>query len=293
MNADEQIYGRYGGRDAASAESRMSLAGLKYAMEAALAAHRRPAKPKSINLAKRPQLIEQYAAAKGRQGCIHCHNIYQFRHADWSAAGQWRKEFAWTYPLPDNVGLSLEVDVGNRVRSVALDSPAHKVGLRAGDLLESMNGIAVASLADAQHGLHRAPEKGQLPVSWLRDGKKMTGILTLADGWRRSDLSWRRSATELVSSFIVRGPDLSPAEKKALGLDPTRLAFRVQKPILLQPEQAGVKENDVVLGIDNQTLQMTADQFTDYLRGYYQAGERVTLNLIRNGMPFNLPVTLR
>ena len=40
LNAKEHIYGRYGGRDAGSADGRLSLAGLRYALRAALAAHR-------------------------------------------------------------------------------------------------------------------------------------------------------------------------------------------------------------------------------------------------------------
>src|SRR5438552_4228565 len=40
LSPDEMVYGRYGGRDARSPDSRLSLAGLRYAMAQALAAHR-------------------------------------------------------------------------------------------------------------------------------------------------------------------------------------------------------------------------------------------------------------
>ena len=42
LNADETIYGRYGGRDAKSAERRISLTGLRYAMDKALETHKKP-----------------------------------------------------------------------------------------------------------------------------------------------------------------------------------------------------------------------------------------------------------
>ena len=74
---------------------------------------------------------------------------------------------------------------------------------------------------------------------------------------------------------------------------PDRLAFRVDKPILKQPMDAGVREGDIILGINNQNLAMTREQFIEYLRGHYQAGERVTLNILRGGKPHNLPVTLK
>ena len=41
LNADETIYGRYGGRDATDAEARLSPKGLRYALERALEAHKR------------------------------------------------------------------------------------------------------------------------------------------------------------------------------------------------------------------------------------------------------------
>ena len=40
MNAEEKIYGRFGGRDPDSPDRYLTLAGLKYALRAALAAHR-------------------------------------------------------------------------------------------------------------------------------------------------------------------------------------------------------------------------------------------------------------
>ena len=45
LNAEERIYGRYGGRGGESADARLSLAGLHYAMKAALDAHRRKVVP--------------------------------------------------------------------------------------------------------------------------------------------------------------------------------------------------------------------------------------------------------
>src|SRR5438093_12015904 len=79
LNADEQIYGRYGGRDAASAESRISLAGLRNAMQAALDAYHSgrlaprgeggPAsRSAAATLLQGPKLlVENYPAAKTRR----------------------------------------------------------------------------------------------------------------------------------------------------------------------------------------------------------------------------------
>jgi hypothetical protein len=41
FSADEQVYARYGGRDAESADSRQSLEGLRYTMASVLKMHSR------------------------------------------------------------------------------------------------------------------------------------------------------------------------------------------------------------------------------------------------------------
>src|SRR5260370_42345746 len=97
--------------------------------------------------------------------CIHCHQVYEFRRDALKAAGQWRREDRWVYPLPENVGLILELDQGDRLHAVTLDSPAGRAGLRAGDTLRTLNGMPVASFADVQYALPRAPAKGQIPGS--------------------------------------------------------------------------------------------------------------------------------
>ena len=56
----------------------------------------------------------------------------------------------------------------------------------------------------------------------------------------------------------MRGDDLSAEEKQALGLSEKRLAFR-QGPFVSEPaQQAGIRQNDIILGVDGKTLEMTA-----------------------------------
>ena len=117
MNADETIYGRYGGRDASSDDNRLSLAGLKYAAEQALVRHKDATGEKPASRAA-AILVEQMPGAKAikRQECVHCHQINEFRRADLKAAGKWNRDDLWIYPLPENVGITLDVDRGDLVK---------------------------------------------------------------------------------------------------------------------------------------------------------------------------------
>lgn len=295
LSTDEHIYGRYGGRDARSADGQLSLAGLRYALRAALAAHRRaPPEPPTVR-SEKPLLVEEYPAAQTlRKGeCIHCHQVYEFRRAALKAAGRWNREERWIYPLPENIGLTLEVDQGDRLRAVAPQSPAGKAGLHAGDTLRTVNGRPVASFADVQYALHRAPAKGRISITWQSGRATKTAALELANGWRETNLTWRPSLLDVLPSLTLYGDDLTAEEKNALGLSAKRLAFRQQKPVHSLAQAAGVQEGDVITGIDGQVLEMTMLEFLAHVRKNYLLGDRIVLNVIRGDKRLDLPLTLR
>src|SRR5262245_18573971 len=91
LNADGRVYGPYGGRTPDSASGHHSLAGLRHALDAALAAHRREPPAAKAGPPRRPHTAEQYpAAARLSPGaCIHCHNVSEFRREALQAAGKW------------------------------------------------------------------------------------------------------------------------------------------------------------------------------------------------------------
>lgn len=294
LNADGVVYGRYGGRDAESADSRVSLAGLLYAMTAALERHRRGDVGRGREDKKSPRTVEQFSASRRlpARACVHCHQVYDLRRESLQAAGKWRLDEVWVYPLPENIGLTLDVDRGDRVSRVAADSAAARAGIRAGDHLRTINDRSIASFADVQYALHRAPASGSLTIVWQHEGRTKNGELALAEGWRKTDISWRWSLRGLDPSPWVHGDDLSSEEKKALGLSAKRLAFR-QGPFVSEPAQrAGIRQNDVILGIDGKTLEMTTRQFGAYVRLNCKVGERVTYNILRNGKRLDIPLRL-
>jgi serine protease Do len=294
LSPDEKVYDRYGGRDGDSADDRLSLAGLRYAADRALAAHRHAAADQSVRAAGPRETVDRYPAVKRLKetACIHCHQVYDFRREVAETAGKWRLDDVWVYPLPENVGLTLEVDLGDRLRSVAADSPAGRAGLHAGDTLTEVNGVPVASQADVQYGLHRAPPSGQVTVGWRRDGREMSGRIVLPEGWRKTDISWRASTRSLGPSPCVQGEDLTAEEKRALGLSEKGLAFRQENFVHPAARRAGVRQNDIVIGIDGNSPEMTARQFTAHVRLNYRAGDVVSLKILRDGHRQEVPLKL-
>jgi serine protease Do len=202
LSADGRVYGRFGGRDGKSAEGHLSLAGLRYAMASALQAHRQGARATGASPNRTPLFAEEISGitALRTDSCVHCHQIYTARRQNLVKQGRWNDSMFWVYPLPENVGLTLDNDQQDRVRGVRANSSASRAGIRPGDILREVNGISIASFGDAQYALHRAPASGSIPVSWQRGGERMSGRLQLTDGWRRTDWSWRPS----LRSFLPR-----------------------------------------------------------------------------------------
>jgi S1-C subfamily serine protease len=179
------------------------------------------------------------------------------------------------------------------IKSVASGSAADRVGLKAGDILDRLGGNAVFSFADAQYGLHRAPTKGEIPVSWKRNGKTQSANLNVTEGWRKTNITWRPSLLDQLPSLRVYGIELTAKEKKALGLGEKSLAFRQDNLVHPDAQAVGIRENDIIVGLNNQNLEMSMEEFLGHVRRNFLVGDRITLNVIRAKKRLDLPMKLR
>jgi len=294
LNAEERVYGRYGGRDGTGPDSLQTLEGLKYAMQQALAVHKEEAHLKPATAISPPLRVEDYPAAKKRRGeCIHCHQVNEFRREAERAAGTWSRDSMHMYPYPENVGLSFHLDRVNVVKRVQSGSAAEKAGLQAGDVVTEVNKLRTLSWSDVQFALHKAPAQGKVPITWRRGAETRTAELELAAGWKATNYTWRPSVLDLLPSLGLFGEDLTPKEKEQLGLKPTRLAFRQDRFVGGDERKAGVRQGDIIIGVDGKEIEGPVEGFLAYVRRNYIAGDEIKLNVIRDGMRIDLPMKLR
>ncbi|HEX3148232.1 MAG TPA: Trx7/PDZ domain-containing (seleno)protein [Gemmataceae bacterium] len=293
LSADETIYGRYGGRDGKSDTGRLSLPGLKYAMQKALDRHK-AGSAKTVERAK-PIRAEDFASAKKRRGneCIHCHLVNEFRRADAKAAGTWNRDDRWFYPLPENVGLALNTDRADIVKAVLDNSPAAKLGIKAGDTLVTLNGLPVASNADVQYALNNGPKSGKIPIEWKRSTDQMAGDLQVVDGWRKTNLSWRPSLFDILPMLPVSAEDLTADEKKKLGIPEAQAAFRQDKYVHSTLKAIGMKAGDVIVRLDGKTVEGSMDDFLAMVRREHLVGDSAELTVLRDGKAVELKITLK
>lgn len=290
LSADEVVYGRYGGRDAAGDMNRISLAGMRYAAGRALDQHKVGGKPPERAAPMKAEDFKGYKARKGNN-CLHCHQINTFRWDEARAAGTFVKEQLRMYPPPENVGFELEVDQGDVVRKVVEGSPAAKAGLNADDRVVRIDDKMLASYADAQHALHHA--KSPVAVSWVRAGRLMDGKLVLADGWRNTDPAWRTSRLDTTPTLQLSGADLSAADKKGLGLPESQAAVRQDKFVHSTLKAAGLKAGDVVIAIDGKPVLGAMEEMLARVRRDHVVGDEVVLDVRRDGQAVEVRLKLK
>src|SRR5262245_50718631 len=176
LDADLNIYSRYGGRDEASADGRQSKESLLTTMGEVLEVHqrrqaradRRTSSQDNDRRSVRSAPTEIPSPTRGggehlqrgrldfgfhpppgngttpadipclkraHQGCVHCHQVREFRLLQDFHDGKFQREQLFVYPLPENIGLNFDRDHGHRIKEVLPDSPAAMAGLAVGDIV--------------------------------------------------------------------------------------------------------------------------------------------------------------
>jgi serine protease Do len=306
MDADGHVYARYGSQDWRSSAARMSIPGLKAAMREVLAMHRgrKPAADRQPN--DGTQLVPEkrltvadfpaFARSGGARGeCYHCHFANNARFAQLRADGKFKKEMLFQYPLPENLGITLDVDANTLVASVRPDSPAARAGIRAGDRVVQANTTPVVTPADLQFVLNDVPDPGSVTLHLKRSGERPPpAVLQLPRGWRRTDISWRPSQDAIPPTVGIWAVDLTDEQRKQRGLAADRMALRVSF-FFPGPQwsktRGDLQMNDVIVGIDGEQLpRMSTRQFHSRFRLAFNVGDTATLNVLRGSERREIPV---
>jgi serine protease Do len=294
MNADMTVYGRYGARKDSS-DVLFSTAGLKQAMKRALEIHKgypanRPSlatkNVKTPIAAKTPESMPaieiQFRNPDIPRNCIHCHHVWKgVRRSLMSEKKPLPNNLLWVYPMPDAIGLSIDVADGARVASVAAGSPAAKAGALVDDVVLSINGAPMLSIADFQFALHHVPDQTTLKVEVRRGADKKTLSVALAGEWRKAtDFTWRTSCGDVRIGMTL--DPLSDAERKAVGLRAGGMKIKAAWP-KGPAGMAGFLAGDVILALNGQPVPDKETEFIAYVRQKFLPGQKIKLSIVRAG----------
>jgi hypothetical protein len=302
------IYGRFGTRSDRPEEQDLSLEGLRRALAEALRMHRNAAAVKPSLAGKQvkrsrfptprdyPELSGRYQAELDYAGsvarsCIHCHQIRDAeRRLVRSSGERFSDEVLYPYPDPEVVGLKMNPQEMAKIERVSAGSSADLDGFRPGDEIVALDGQPLLSLADIQWVLHNAPATARLPARVRRDGTSIDLTMTLPDGWRRGNLSWRPTSWQLRQMGLggMKLDELKDEDRRQAKLLSDRMALKIahvgEHGEHAVAKRAGLQRGDIIVSFDGNDRRMTESQLLDYTLRQKHRGERVAVTVLRDGM---------
>lgn len=319
LNADGTIYGRFGTRShRKNWIGDVSVDGLAKAMAGTLTLHAEYPKNKPLLAAKRgpapefarpelfPSLKAKYTSAlnyKGNvvQSCIHCHQIGDaVRELAFSRKEKLPEETLFPYPHPSSIGLTMDPKELATILKVEPNSLAAKAGLKAGNVIQSLNGQPLLSIADIQWVLHNVPATGGTVHVGVQLGPKAEVLLLkLPAGWRRAgDISWRASTWGLRRKALggMKLDELTAEERTDLKLPADKLALRIAHVGQYAPhdvaKRAGFQKGDLLVGFDGHAEPMRESDLILHALTQRKPGDTLAVEILRGNQRRTVRLTL-
>ena len=288
LNADEQVYLRYGGRDSASPDTYLNLESLEVALANGLELHRRYLKgelkkterPKPKYPREIPLLVERTYA---KNACVECHLIGDFQNVHREMDGTLDK-LVHMYRSPDikTIGIHLDVPKGLVVKE-ARDA-VQAAEMKPGDRITALNGTPVWSFGDLQYYYDKVPRGArQVNITVDRSGEPVDLTVALPPRWWWTDLRFRQSTIDARLYFDSR--PLTEAQKREHGLPADGFASEVTHVDMFADmvKSHSLKAGDIITAVDGVQRDDYADSVELFIKLRKTAGETMTLDVIRGG----------
>ncbi len=295
LNADEQIYLRYGGRESQSPDTYNSVDSMRLALERGLVLHRKylagelpkQERPKARFPREMPLLVERTFA---RRQCVECHLIGDFQNIQRERDGVLDK-LTHLYRSPDikTIGISLDVPKGLVVKGTT--GAVAAAGMKPGDRIAAWNGVPVWTFGDVQYRYDKVDRRATgLAITVDRDGKPVDLTVELPARWWWTDLRFRQSSVDPRLDFEDR--PLTGDEKQKLGLKPDGFASQVKQVSGLAKMRGthDLRIGDVIAAVNGVESDEFANTAELYLKLHTRAGESSKLDVIRDGKRIAMPL---
>jgi len=295
LNADEQIYMRYGGRDGQSQDTFLSLDALELALGKGLELHEqytqgklaKKPRPKPLFAREFPLLVERTFKAGA---CVECHLIGDYQNVHRELDGTLDKP-QHMYRSPDlrKIGLSVDIPKGLIVKETKAEAAV--AGLAPGDRITALEGQTVWTYGDLQYAydlLPRTAEQVRLTVE--RQGKPVDVAVSLPVRWWLTDTRFRQMTIDSRVYFDSR--PMNEAEKTERGLARDGFASMVTHvdAFAEMMKSHALKVGDVIFAVDGAERDPDANTAELFIKLRKKAGDPVTLGVWRDGAKIEMPI---
>ena len=295
VSPDEDIYLRYGGREAASADTYLDLDSFVLALEAGLEQHALwqagdlPPRPRPTP--RFPREMERLRTIEMDRGrCIECHMVGDYAAVDRELAGTLDKRRDM-FRTPDIRALGIHLDIPKGLVVGRSEGPAEAAGLWAGDRIAAAAGNDVLAYGDLFHAvdqLDRSSTKLDLAVE--RGGGRVDLSIDLPVLWWVTDLGYRYWSIDPVT-YLSAAP-LGAERKEELVLRRDGFACEVTdvSPRATVLELHEIEAGDVIHAVDGVEADPPIEDCLLYLRLNVTSGDETTLGVIRDGTRMDMTV---
>lgn len=157
----------------------------------------------------------------------------------------------------------LGVDHGIVVERVEPGSPADKAGLKAGDVITSVNGKPVLTGNDLVNPIVVTPIGGSVDIIYTRDKQSHSASVGVADRTQifpqTAQANGERSEEEGATDFGLHVEDITPDLQQRLGLDQGAGVIVTQVDPASFGEDIEFARGDVILDVNHQPVQNLRD----------------------------------
>ncbi len=299
LNADEQVYLRYGGRDDTSPDAYLNEKSLHAALEKGLDLHGKwkagelklPARPAAKKPADYPSVKSEVI---DRKQCVHCHHTGSGKTKLAASKGTLDKlKDLWVYPDAANLGLELDADTGITVAKVK--GVAKEAGFKAKDEIVKVTGNAVYTWGDLQQRLHEVPHDAtSLKFTVRRKGAETELEVTLPEWWRATRIE-RRSFVHAAEPFPeFWGRELTEDERRKYGVKPGEFGAEVTKFwVKTNAQSAGVQVGDIIYEVDGTRSAPYTGHPALWVRLNRKTGDTIKVKVLRGDKNLEFSFKLR
>ncbi len=182
--------------------------------------------------------------------------------------------------------LKLKDEKGALVADVAKGGPAEKAGIKRGDVIASFNGKQIDEMNDLPFIVGSTPVGTKVDVDVIRNGRKKTFKVKIGELKEQKEPEEAAKAKPELGMMVE---EITPQLAERLGLSQTTGLVVMQVERNSAAEEAGLKQGDIILEID----QVPAKDLEDFLSRIrkYMKGDTILFLIKRGGK--TLYLTLR